>query len=137
MFRMSVVSAVPSTKMWPSSCASSLLMQRIRVDLPDPEGPITTTTSLRPTCMFMFFSASKSLKRLKTPSITIMASSDSRPPDILDASLNTSLLIEYQLLVSFRFFGFLCSSRMIQPRKVVPQTLGIHRSGLGRGNHPV
>ena len=45
MLRTSRVSSTPSTTMRPSSCSSSRLMQRIIVDLPEPDGPITTTTS--------------------------------------------------------------------------------------------
>ena len=45
MLRMSRVSSTPSTTMRPASCSSRRLMQRIIVDLPDPDGPITTTTS--------------------------------------------------------------------------------------------
>ena len=38
----------PLIMMSPSSCCSSLLMQRISVDLPDPDGPQITTFSLAP-----------------------------------------------------------------------------------------
>ena len=47
MLRRSRVSSMPSTTMRPASCSSSRLMQRIIVDLPEPDGPMTTTTSLR------------------------------------------------------------------------------------------
>src|SRR5580692_3851297 len=43
--RRSSVSSVPSTTMRPSWCTSSRLMQRIMVDLPEPDGPHTTTRS--------------------------------------------------------------------------------------------
>ena len=62
MLRMSCVSSTPSTTMRPASCSSSRLMQRIIVDFPDPDGPITTTTSWRPTWRLMSFSAGKSPK---------------------------------------------------------------------------
>ena len=39
MFLTSLVSSMPSTMMWPFWCSSSRLMQRIMVDLPEPEGP--------------------------------------------------------------------------------------------------
>ena len=42
---VSSVSSVPSTMMRPSWCVSSRLMQRIMVDLPEPDGPHTTTRS--------------------------------------------------------------------------------------------
>ena len=51
MLRTSRVSSTPSTTMRPSSCSSSRLMQRIIVDLPDPDGPMTTTTSFLATLM--------------------------------------------------------------------------------------
>ncbi|CAB3922422.1 hypothetical protein LMG26841_05688 [Achromobacter dolens] len=41
----SLVSSVPSTMMWPFWCSSSRLMQRIMVDLPEPDGPHTTMRS--------------------------------------------------------------------------------------------
>ena len=47
--RMSLVSSVPSTTMRPSWWVSRRLMQRIMVDLPDPDGPHTTTRSLSAT----------------------------------------------------------------------------------------
>ena len=37
--------SMPSTTMVPPSCSSSWLMQRISVDLPEPEGPMTQTIS--------------------------------------------------------------------------------------------
>ncbi|MNJ75200.1 hypothetical protein D3C77_722530 [compost metagenome] len=41
----SLVSSVPSTMMWPFWCSSRRLMQRIIVDLPEPDGPHTTMRS--------------------------------------------------------------------------------------------
>ena len=38
---------VPSTMIWPFWCSSNALMQRIKVDFPDPEGPQTTILSPR------------------------------------------------------------------------------------------
>ncbi len=35
----------PSSRIWPASMGSIRLMVRMRVDLPEPEGPQTTTTS--------------------------------------------------------------------------------------------
>ncbi len=49
--RVSSVSSVPSTTILPSWCVSSRLMQRIMVDLPEPDGPQTTTRSPCPTVM--------------------------------------------------------------------------------------
>ena len=57
MLRMSWVSSTPSTTIRPASCSSSRLMQRIIVDLPEPDGPMTTTTSCRPTLRSMSRSA--------------------------------------------------------------------------------
>ena len=45
MFFTSLVSSMPSTMIWPFWCSSSRLMQRIIVDLPEPEGPQTTMLS--------------------------------------------------------------------------------------------
>ncbi|PWC47263.1 hypothetical protein TSA6c_11425 [Azospirillum sp. TSA6c] len=53
----SSVSSMPSTMMWPVWCASSRLMQRIIVDLPEPEGPQTTTFSPLPMLMLTSRSA--------------------------------------------------------------------------------
>ena len=45
MFLRSEVSSTPSTAILPFWCSSSRLMQRISVDLPEPEGPQTTMRS--------------------------------------------------------------------------------------------
>ena len=45
MLRMSFESAMPSTMMSPRWCSSSRLMVRMKVDLPEPEGPAMTSTS--------------------------------------------------------------------------------------------
>jgi hypothetical protein len=45
MFFRSLVSSVPSTMILPCWCSSSRLMQRISVDLPDPDGPQMTIRS--------------------------------------------------------------------------------------------
>ncbi len=39
IFLRSLVSSMPSTTIWPFWCSSSRLMQRIIVDLPEPDGP--------------------------------------------------------------------------------------------------
>ena len=56
MFFTSAVSSMPATMMWPCWCSSSRLMQRIIVDLPEPDGPQTTTFSPLATCRLMSFS---------------------------------------------------------------------------------
>jgi hypothetical protein len=71
--QMSFDSSVPSTTIRPASCSSSRLMQRIIVDLPEPDGPITTTTSCLPTRTLMSRSAWKSPKNLSTCSSSIIA----------------------------------------------------------------
>src|SRR6266568_2476430 len=47
------VSSTPSTTMRPCWCSSSRLMQRIMVDLPDPDGPLMMMRSPRFTLRFM------------------------------------------------------------------------------------
>jgi hypothetical protein len=64
MFLTSSLSSTPSTVIRPRSCFSRRLMQRIRVDFPEPEGPMTTTTSCLPTRMLMSLRAMKSPKYL-------------------------------------------------------------------------
>ena len=66
---MSSVSSVPSTMMRPESCRSSWLIVLSSVDLPEPEGPMMTTTSPSLTDTSMSFSAMKSPKRFTTFSI--------------------------------------------------------------------
>ena len=54
------VTGVPSTRIsLAASKGSNLLMQRINVDFPDPEGPMMQTTSPLATSRSMPFSASK------------------------------------------------------------------------------
>ncbi len=48
---------MPSKRMSPDWISSSRLMVRIRVDLPEPDGPQTTTTSPRATSAFTSTSA--------------------------------------------------------------------------------
>ncbi len=43
------MSSTPSTTIWPFWCSSSRLMQRIIVDLPEPDGPQMTMRSPRMT----------------------------------------------------------------------------------------
>ena len=50
----SLLSSIPSTVMRPLWCSSMRLMQRIIVDLPEPEGPQMTMRSLRRTDSEMF-----------------------------------------------------------------------------------
>src|SRR5690606_26148600 len=61
-------------------------MQRMRVDLPDPDGPITTTTSPRLTDKWMSLSTWNSPNHLFKPSISMMRS----PPS--GASARTTVL---------------------------------------------
>ena len=49
----SSVSSMPSTVRWPAWCSSSRLMQRISVDLPEPDGPQMTMRSLLATLSWM------------------------------------------------------------------------------------
>ena len=56
MFFRSLVSSVPSTTMEPSWCSSRRLMQRMRVDFPEPDGPQITMRSPRFTSRLMSLS---------------------------------------------------------------------------------
>ncbi len=56
----SLVSSMPSTMILPFWCSSSRLMQRIMVDLPEPDGPHTTMRSPRMTLRLMFLRTWKS-----------------------------------------------------------------------------
>ncbi len=96
MLRTSSDSSIPSTTIRPRSCFSSRLMHRMRVDLPPPEGPMTTTFSPRPTAMSMSLRAWKSPKNLSTPSSSMIVS-----PVALVASVNTDCsVIARQLPIS-------------------------------------
>src|SRR5882757_9102988 len=57
----------PFRWIWPTSGRSSQLMQRSRVDLPEPEGPSTQTVSPLPTWKLTSDSTSLSPKLLETP----------------------------------------------------------------------
>ena len=67
MLRRSSESSMPSTTIRPRSCFSSRLMQRISVDLPEPDGPQTTTTSCRSIARSTSLSAWKSPNHFSTP----------------------------------------------------------------------
>src|SRR5882757_7753661 len=62
----------PSTMRSPSLIASRPLMQRISVDLPEPLGPQTTTTSRGSTLSVMSFSTLSAPNHLLTPRKSIM-----------------------------------------------------------------
>src|SRR5690554_2043441 len=70
----SSVSSTPSTTMRPSWWSSSLLIQRISVDFPEPDGPMTTTTSPLFTDMLMSRKTWKSPNHLLRPSISMILS---------------------------------------------------------------
>src|SRR5437762_604895 len=72
MFLRSEVSSMPATMMRPCWCSSNRLMQRIIVDLPEPEGPHTTTFSPRPTTRLMSFSTWNSPYHLWTACISMI-----------------------------------------------------------------
>ena len=62
--------ATPSIVIVPDVTGSSRLMHRIRVDLPDPDGPMTISTSPRSTCRSMSWRTCRSPKNLLTLSTT-------------------------------------------------------------------
>jgi hypothetical protein len=68
----------PSSSMTPSSIVSRRLIARQSVDLPEPEGPMTTTTSPRATERSMSWSTWRSPKCLLTPASLTSAVAD--PP---------------------------------------------------------
>src|SRR5690606_15513478 len=70
----SSVSSVPSTMIVPCWCSSSLLMQRIMVDFPDPDGPQITMRSPGATFRSMLRSTWNCPYHLLTLSMRIMAS---------------------------------------------------------------
>ena len=69
IWRMSLVSSMPSTMIWPFWCSSSRLMQRISVDLPEPDGPQMTIFSPWSTVRLMSRSTWNSPYHLLTPII--------------------------------------------------------------------
>src|SRR3954468_11796225 len=72
IFLRSEVSSMPATVMRPCWCSSSRLMQRIIVDLPEPDGPQTTTRSPLPTSRLMSVSTWNSPNHLCIWRISIM-----------------------------------------------------------------
>ena len=70
----SLVSSMPSTMIAPRWCSSRRLMQRISVDLPEPEGPQMTMRSPLRTARLMSFSTWNWPYHLCTPSMRIIAS---------------------------------------------------------------
>src|SRR5690606_17118493 len=68
----SEVSSTPSTTILPAWCSSSRLMQRMVVDLPEPDGPQSTMRSPWRTERLMSFSTWNSPYHLFTPCSSIM-----------------------------------------------------------------
>src|SRR3712207_640270 len=83
--RTSSLSSVPSTMIRPSWCVSSRLMQRIRVDLPLPEGPHTTTRSPRATESDTSRSTCSAPNHLLTLSIRIAGGASVRAAEATDS----------------------------------------------------
>jgi hypothetical protein len=83
MFLMSLVSSMSLTTIWPCWCSSSRLMQRIRVDLPEPEGPQITMRSPRLTVRSMSLSTWNSPYHLCMPAIWMAISSEICIPPVL------------------------------------------------------
>ena len=80
-----VGSGEPSIRISPSSIVSSRLMARHRVDLPEPEGPSTTTTSPAETERSMSLRTWRSPKCFCTPrSVTSSAASGPAAPGSSD-----------------------------------------------------
>ncbi len=69
MFLTSKVNSIPATMICPFWCSSSRLMQRIIVDLPEPEGPQMTMRSPRRTSRARWTRSWNSPYHLWTPSI--------------------------------------------------------------------
>src|SRR3954468_6083721 len=93
MFFRLLVSSTPSTTIWPRWCSSSRLMQRIRVDLPEPEGPQMTIRSPRLTVRLMPFRTWNSPYHLWTSIRSIAISSPGRGAPVAFASLMHGLPI--------------------------------------------
>src|SRR5215204_3543738 len=74
-FFTSLVSSIPSMRIWPFWCSSSRLMQRIMVDLPEPDGPQTTTFCPCSTCRLMFRRTWNSPYHLLTSRKTMLGTS--------------------------------------------------------------
>src|SRR5439155_5081092 len=92
--RPSSGSGRPSTSMAPPSMGSSRLMHRSSVDLPDPEGPTTTTTSRSSTSRSTSWSTCSGPNHLftlcKTTTGAIKGESSLAPemPDLMDTIVN-------------------------------------------------
>ena len=76
MFLRSLLSSMPSTTICPFWCSSRWLMQRIRVDLPEPEGPQITMRSPRLTVRLISRSTWNSPNHLFMPVIWMATSSE-------------------------------------------------------------
>src|SRR5712671_2922344 len=74
------------TRIWPRSGFSSRLMQRKRVDLPEPEGPISATTAPRSTCNDTPFSTSTRPNDFHRSAISIIASNSEQENRCLKVS---------------------------------------------------
>src|ERR1051326_510686 len=70
----SLVSSMPSTTIWPCWCSSRRLMQRIMVDLPEPDGPQMMMRSPRLTLRLMSRSTWKSPYHLCIPTMSTATS---------------------------------------------------------------
>ena len=99
IFFRSLVSSMPSTTIRPFWCSSSRLMQRIMVDLPEPDGPQMTMRSPRMTFRLMSLSTWKSPYHLFMPTISI-ATSVSEMCIFLVSTLISSALTAFSMAIS-------------------------------------
>ena len=99
IFLRSLVSSLPSTTILPFWCSSSRLMQRIIVDLPEPDGPQMTMRSPRMTFRLMSFSTWKSPYHLCMATIS-MATSVSEMCIFLTSTLISSALTAFSVVMS-------------------------------------
>jgi len=92
--RRSSDSSIPSTMILPSWCVSSRLMQRISVDLPEPDGPQTTTRSPLATERFTSRSTCRAPNHLFTPCSTMAGGASARTAEAIWASVSmVSLMV--------------------------------------------
>src|SRR6185295_13234945 len=109
-FLRSEVSSTPSTRICPLWCSSNRLMQRIIVDLPDPDGPQITMRSPPRTFRLISRSTWKSPYHLLSPMSSTAVSVLSRPGLRCDPEFSSAVMCCPSPPATFGETHFHCAS---------------------------
>ena len=137
----SLVSSTPSTMIWPRWCSSRRLIQRIKVDLPDPDGPQMTIRSPDETLRLMSLSTWNSPYHLCTSIISMAGLPLTAVPfwgcaciSLIDCSIDyINVCVRYAACAPKPGYSATCRNRKSRKQRRQRRSLrSPHRSTPGR-----